>query len=165
MQQLSDEHPTDLTRMLQGLRTKGLLRQIGQKRGTMYELAGPSVGREVGLPHLAGDSLHNGDSLHRGKAEYPHTLADIPEDELQRLREIATPALEKGRLPAARMRAIILDLCRGRYLTATALSQIVSRNAGGVRDRFLTPMVREGLLARRYPEEPNRPDQAYTTSE
>ena len=163
MQQLSDEHPTDLTRMLQGLRSKGLLRQIGQTRGTRYELATPRSGAEAGLPHLVGEFPHNGKSPHNGNLESPRTLADIREGELQKLRQIATPALEKKRLPPDQMRAMILDLCRGRYLTATVLSQIVNRNVGGLRDRFLTPMVRAGLLARKYPEEPNRPDQAYTT--
>jgi len=165
MQQLSNEHPTDLTRMLQGLRNKGLLRQIGQKRGATYELGGPRMRVAAGLPHLTGDSLHNGESPHKGTVGSPRTVADMPEDELQKLREIAAPALAKRRLPADEMRSIILELCRGRYLMATVLSQIVSRNVVGLRDRFLTPMVREGLLVRKHPEEPNRPDQAYMTQQ
>ena len=38
----------------------------------------------------------------------------------------------------------------------------MNRNANGLRNRFLTPLVEEGLLIRKYPAEPNRPDQAYT---
>ena len=165
MQQLSDEHPTDLTRMLQGLRGKGLLRQIGQTRGATYELGGRRLGVEAGLPHLGRDSLHKAESPRKAKIRSPHTVGDIPEDELQNLREIAAPALEKRRLAPDRMRAIIVELCRRRYLGTTVLAQLLGRNADGLRDRFLTPMVREGLLVRRYPEEPNRPDQAYMTQQ
>jgi len=45
------------------------------------------------------------------------------------------------------------------------LAELMNRNANGLRNRFLTPLVEEGLLIRKYPAEPNRPDQAYTTKE
>ena len=38
----------------------------------------------------------------------------------------------------------------------------MNRNPNSLRNRFLTPMVDAGLLDRKYPAEPNRPDQAYT---
>lgn len=38
LQLFRSEHPTELTRMLQGLAGRGFLEQIGQKRGAIYRL-------------------------------------------------------------------------------------------------------------------------------
>lgn len=52
--------------------------------------------------------------------------------------------------------------CMGRYLTAVQIGELMQRNPAGIRNRFLTPMVEEGKLRRKFPDDPNRPDQAYT---
>ncbi len=69
------------------------------------------------------------------------------------------------RLAPDETRQIILGLCRGRYLTANDLGELMNRTPQNLRSRFLTPLVEEGLLIRKYPTEPNRPDQAYTTKD
>lgn len=94
-----------------------------------------------------------------------HKLEEIPEEELTKLRVIAAPAFMGMRLPVEDTRRMILQLCRGRYFTAADLAELMNRNANGLRNRFLTPLVEVGLLVRKYPAEPNRPDQAYTTKE
>ena len=82
-------------------------------------------------------------------------------EELRWLRMVAAPSSRSSRLPTVETREIILRLCERRYLTAVQLGELMNRNPNGLRNRFLTPMVGEGLLQRRYPDEPNRPDQAY----
>jgi ATP-dependent DNA helicase RecG len=42
---------------------------------------------------------------------------------------------------------------------------LAATNPQNLRARFLTPMVREGLLRLRFPDEPNHPAQAYATVE
>ena len=49
-------------------------------------------------------------------------------------------------------------------LTTESLAQLLERNADSLRKRYLAPMVREGVLELRYPEAPNRPDQAHTAA-
>jgi hypothetical protein len=82
---------------------------------------------------------------------------------LSKLKECAAPAQASPRLPVEETRRVIRQLCEGRYFTAADLAQFMNRNPNSLRNRFLTPMVDEGLLERKYSEEPNRPDQAYTT--
>ena len=41
----------------------------------------------------------------------------------------------------------------------------MNRSAAALRGRFLKPLVQEGLLHLRYPDKPNRPDQAYTATD
>ena len=154
MRQICSKHPTELTKLLQSLVSRGFLQQDGRGRGTTYRLPG------------LGDSSHNaGNSSHKRPVDSSHKLEEIPEEELTKLKFIAAPALFVMRLPVEDTRRIILELCRGRYFTAADLAELMNRNANGLRNRFLTPLVEEGLLIRKYPAEPNRPDQAYTRAE
>ncbi len=162
MRQICHEHPADLTRLLQGLVSRGLLQQNGRGRGTTYRLPGPAA---VDSSQSERDSSHKGDSSHKPPVDSSHKLEEIPEEELAKLRVIAASAFAGMRLPPAATRRMILQLCRGRYFTAADLAELMNRNASGLRNRFLTPLVEEGLLIRKYPAEPNRPDQAYTTKE
>jgi predicted ArsR family transcriptional regulator len=75
---------------------------------------------------------------------------------------IAAPAKKKRRLKPELMRKLIIELCDERYWTAPELAEWLNRSADNLRQRFLMQLVAEGLLERRYPNEPNRPDQAYT---
>lgn len=61
------------------------------------------------------------------------------------------------------MRKILLDLCDGRWLSRTHLAQIVKRNPEDLRNRYINPMVSEGVLQLLYPSTINRTDQAYRT--
>jgi len=160
MRQICSEHPTELTKLLQGLVSRGFLDQDGRGRGTTYRLPGPGDSS-----HVAWDSLHKGDSSQKRPVDSSHKLEEIPDDELTKLRVIAAPAFTGMRLPVEETRRMILQLCRGRYFTAADLAELMNRNANGLRNRFMTPLVEEGLLVRKYPAEPNRPDQAYTTKE
>ena len=136
---------------------KRLLCQIGQKRGASYRLPGSaSVGFES-------DSLHKADSLPNGRDDSLHKPKDLLESEKTKLWAIFAPALLSPRLAPEQTRGIILQLCERRFFTAAELGELMSRNPDGLRNRFLTPMVEEGLLIRRFPAEPNRPDQAYIT--
>ena len=79
--------------------------------------------------------------------------------------EIASPAHRTRRLRPEEIQRLIVELCQGRFLTAAHLSELMNRSAAGLRDRFLKPMVEAGVLHLRYPNKPNRPDQAYTAVE
>lgn len=195
----SDEHATDLTKMLQGLVAKGFLEQRGQKRGAFYVLAkrADSSLTEPSSLHIAGSSSDSeGSSLHKPEPladagvdgaepasdttsaggdsvqtsvsalalflDSLHTAAQFSDEEWEHLRLISKPALDNERLTLEQTRAVILELCRGRLLTAAQLGDLMNRNPDSLRNRSLSRMVEEGLLVRRFPNEPNRPDQAYT---
>ena len=80
------------------------------------------------------------------------------------------PASIRSRLPAAGakprrevLRALILELCAMRSLSAREIAAALSRTEHKplVRD-YLSPMVREGLLAYTVPAMENHPDQRYS---
>ena len=181
LQQLLTDHPADITRMLTSLCERGLLVSDNRRRWTTYELsrrgAKPSLsdagdcthlpGDSTHLPgdstHLAGDSTHlPGDSLHTGEASPELEESIVGESEL---RTLAQRVVQTRKAPANVVRATILRLCTNRLLTRDQLGELLHRNSLGLRDRYLSPMVREGLLQLKYPEATNRPDQAYMTVE
>jgi ATP-dependent DNA helicase RecG len=162
LQEVSDEHPADLTKLLHQLVARGFLLQDGQKRWASYRLIGASERATTGLSPTPVDSSHKTDSSHKGVEDLSHKLEDLSPKALTQLKVLAAPAYHRDRLPPQETRKIILQLCEGRYFTASDLAQLMNRNPNSLRNRFLTPMVDEGLLDRKYPAEPNRPDQAYT---
>ena len=131
--------------------------QLSGKSGELAEdsvgKARDSIGRPADSSHLPADSSHlPADSSH---------LAEVVET--QELRRLAEPVACAGKVPVAVVRATILQLCAGRSLTADRLGELLNRNPAGLRNRYLSPMVGEGLLVLKYPAATNRPDQAYTT--
>jgi len=175
-------HPADLTKMLQGLVGEGILGKNGRGRATYYTLsdkqdalpllsgfldrnstqeAVDSTHSVADSPHNEGDSPHNeGDSTHKERECMPGSSA-LGSEELDELNAIAEVARRKRRLPREHMRRLIVALCQVRFLTAAELATLVGRSARNLRERFLKPMVDEELLIRKYPDKPNRPDQAY----
>lgn len=157
MQEITDAHPKDITVVLQSLVREGFLEQQNQRRWASYRLARDSPPSSPQSPadssQLAADSPQSGDDSRQSEA--------VVAGGLQELLPLAEPARRSKRLPAEQMRAVIERLCQGRWLAASAIAQLVARDAEKLQSRFLTAMVREGRLQLRYPDVPNRPDQAY----
>jgi|GEM_PF-6028962 len=104
------------------------------------------------LPH-SNHSEHNAVSSTHNDADVLHS--DV-------LRVIAKAAQDKKRLPPKEAERIILELCRGCWLRSNELAQLMARKSGGLRERFLNPVVARGMLRLRYPNTPNHSGQAYT---
>ena len=164
MQEITGEHSKDITGVLQSLVRDGLLTQQNQRRWASYRVAedSPQFGHDAlhlqeDSPHLVGDSPQlpsNSPQLNR--------LAGLS-PEVQGLLPLADPARKNKKLPTDQLKGIIRQLCEGRWLATSELAALVDRDAEKLQSRFLTAMVREGVLELRYPDVRNRPDQAYRT--
>lgn len=164
MQEITGEHSKDITGVLQSLVRDGLLTQQNQRRWASYRVAedSPQFGHDAlhlqeDSPHLVGDSPQlpsNSPQLNR--------LAGLS-PEVQGLLPLADPARKNKKLPTDQLKGIIRQLCEVRWLATSELAALVDRDAEKLQSRFLTAMVREGVLELRYPDVRNRPDQAYRT--
>jgi len=134
MQEITGEHSKDITGVLQNLVRDGLLTQPNQRRWASYRVAEDSPQ----LDRLAGLS--------------PEILDLLP---------LAEPARKNKKLPVDQLKGIIQQLCQDRWLATSELAALVDRDAEKLQSRFLTAMVKEGVLELRFPEVRNRPDQAY----
>ena len=159
LREICNAHPTDITTVLQGLAATGLLLQDRKGRWTSYRLP-----PEVFPAKSEQDSVHSEATPHISSLQKPvSSLHSLAEEEKKWLSVTAAPAANSSRLKPSETRKIILALCQQSFLTAFELGRLMKRNPSGLRLRFLSPMVSEGLLERKYPDDPNRPDQAYGT--
>ena len=168
LQELTNDHPVDITHTLQRLCERQLLASDNRRRWTTYQL--PAVARAPSLfdggdsSHLAADSSH----LAAGSSHLApdsSRIGSLPAEEEEALAVLAYPVACVGKAPSETVRRVVLDLCKDRYLTAEQLAKLLRRNAAHLRSRYLTPLVADGLLRLRYPEVTNRPDQAYTATQ
>ena len=145
------------TSVLQSLVRDGLLTQQNQRRWASYRIAEDT-------PPSTDDSLHSvGDSPQRFPqiaGVSPHSTANSPHLTPELL-SLAQPARLRPKLPAAEMHALVLQLCDARWLTSKDLAALLSRDSENLQSRILGGLVKRGLLELRFPDVPNRPDQAY----
>jgi len=128
------------------------------------DLSSPHSGSSS--PHSDSSSPHSGSSSpHSGSSSpqlQPALPANQPPEEDPSLLASAEH-VRKGRVREAELRAVILILCEGRFLTLQQLAALMGRAAKGLRDRYLSPMIMTGQLEWRFPNSPNHESQAYRT--
>ena len=164
LQQFSSDHTTDITKMLQELIVKGLLLKDGYGRWASYRLADrlarSGYGDEVTPDTTSASSLRKETRSQHNDPSSQHSGPVLGDPELL---AIAAPARDKARLAPATMTDLIRELCQSRYLTVDQIGALLHRHPEGIRNRFLSKMVRDGQLSSRYPD-PTHPDQAYRTN-
>ena len=145
---------------LRRLRDLGLLEMKGASSRTYY-VPGPAFRaaetkprREAHAP--TGNSHQAALDSHQPVLDSHQLLATVPLQLQSRIPEAGSKPRREV------LRALILDLCTWRPLSARELATILNGREQKplVRD-YLTPMVREGLLAHTVPEMENHPDQRY----
>ncbi len=159
MQQITGKHAVDITRNLQRLVAGGFLRQKGQGRWTKYRLP-DSVHSGSSSVHSESSSVHSGSSSVHSSL----TLSGFSASEISRLEELALPVSQKRHVSSELVENTILALCTECYLSRRQLAGLLNRNADSLRTRFLTQMMRHTVLRLKYPNTPNREDQAYTSA-
>jgi len=102
--------------------------------------------------HSAGNSSHNaGNSSHNAGNSSKSDQFD------QALLIIAEQARAKSRLTPESMRKVLTALCAVSELSLEEIGRMLHRNARGIRNRYLRPMVQSGRMQLRFPDEPNHP--------
>lgn len=164
------EHPRDIGMKLKLLVERGWLGKHGHGRGTRYrwpqlcapDLFGGTLGTEQSGPALDDSPRYAPNSQH-SEASSQHKDADSPD--YQALRALAAPIRERQRAKPGDVRAAILGLCSESYLSLRELAELLGRQPASVQNHYLTPMLKEGVLAQRYPNNPNHPNQGYRKAE
>ena len=167
MQEITGEHSKDIAGVLQNLVRDGLLTQQNQRRWASYRVAEDSPQSDWDSSHLELNSPQSSPQLGGDSPQLPPNSPQLDRlaalsPEIQGLLPLAEPARKNKKLPADQLKGIIQRLCGVRWLATSELAAMVDRDADKLQSRFLTAMVREGVLELKYPDVRNRPDQAYT---
>lgn len=165
-QQFSDRHASDIGKMLKELVTHGYLLKYGYGRWASYRLSPqwtwppqPTTDSQLTKANWS----HNEANWSHNEVDWSHNEANWSHNEAsdKSLLQIAQLARTKARLEYDVMKDILIQLCSVRALTLEEIGQLIQRNALGIRNRYLSPMVRQGDLQLLFPNEPNHPKQAY----
>jgi ATP-dependent DNA helicase RecG len=160
LQELIDIHPSDITRMLIGLCERGFLSSDKNRRWASYHL---TIVSDEYSRHLHSNSPH----LEHNLPHLEHSLPQIMSETSNlspiegKLRTIANPVASNRKASHQLVRSVILSLCSEGTFSSEQIASLLNRTRKNIRDRYLGPMVAEGLLELLYPNSPNRPDQAY----
>ena len=138
IQRYRNEHSRNIGSLLHKFVAMGWLKKSGQGFGTRYQWTSPSS------EHLPESSEH------------------LPPEQEQILQQIAAPVQTSGKkLPKATMEAIILDLCAINWLTLRTLARLLARKPDYLRNYFIAPMLKDGRLELKMPDNLRHPQQAY----
>ncbi len=184
IREMSGIHPSDLTKDLKILVDLGFLIPEGESRGRIYYPKNPPQGTviqrhltfdngELSLSYSDGSLPHLDPSLSYSDGSLPYL-----DPSLSHSRDTVSPSLVntgvpplaervenamRGRknIPKEEMESFILDICSERFQTLSDIALILHRTEKAIRDYYIRPMVRKGVLIPRYPEKKTHPDQAY----
>jgi hypothetical protein len=98
------------------------------------------------------------------KAPAIHDLKDLTPDFYAGLKSVAEPSATSKRLDPEIMRATILQLCDGHYVTRSSLAELLNRTADTLRHQYLGTMIDDKSLTLAFPQTPNDKRQAYITT-
>lgn len=151
-------HRVDITKLLQQMVQQEFLIADGEGRGRVYHLP------ETYYYPASGTNIPaNGESIPHISLSTPHNADNTPHNEAELLR-IAQAGSQKKRRRPEDTQSMILELCADEFLTPAKLGELLGRNSNNIRDRFLSPMLEQGLLVLRFPHAPKHPLQAYKTA-
>jgi len=161
LQQISPQHPYDITQLLKNLVTGRLLIPDGKGRATTYHLVGAAIidlasSEASSSNHLASSSNH----LASSSNHLEQTTSPLSDPNLL---HIASQVSDKGKVSSELLKTTILELCSHQFLSTDILAKLLNRTPGNIRQRFIKPMVQAGELERRFPNQPNHEQQAYRT--
>lgn len=91
-------------------------------------------------------------------------LEQLDNDFLQSLEKIARPTIKK-RISFDEMKAVLIPLCKGHYISLSALAILVNRTPDRLRQGYVKQLTKTNILRMAFPHMPNIPKQGYTTVE
>lgn len=92
------------------------------------------------------------------------SLEHLPEGYKAQMEALANAA-HSGKLNQGEMRAVILAVCKGQYVTGPSLARLLQRSSDALRQQHLKPLVVAGHLRLAFPTKPTHQMQAYRTTE
>ncbi|PSF33082.1 transcriptional regulator [Aphanothece hegewaldii CCALA 016] len=156
IQRYRREHPRDISERLRNLVKNGWLNQSGRCRGTRYTLSSHNHSEQLSL-------LPNSEHYELSSEHYELSSEhyELSSEHYGNLLKVAAPIREKGRINKDLVKQVILELCSEHYLTLRTLAELLGRKSNSIRNHYVNPMIDEGLLELKYPEQINHPQQAY----
>lgn len=91
-------------------------------------------------------------------------VGDLSNNMLLNLQSIVASARAKGRFTPEQSKSIVLQICQKQFMSSSILKHFLNREIDTIRRKYLSPLLKEGLLELAYPKTLQHPSQAYRTT-
>lgn len=142
-------HPTDITFLLKGLVERGYLESDNKRRWANYHIKGKKVAT----------SDQKVDTSKTKKVDTSDQKVDT-----SKIQKVDTSNLTK-RISKGGLEFLIMDICNEKYVKMEVIAEQVGRSLDYLKNKIFPNMVKQGKLEKKYPLNPNHPEQAYKTTE
>ena len=79
-------------------------------------------------------------------------VGDLSNDMLLNLQSIVASARAKGRFTPEQSKSIVLQICQKQFMSSSILKHFLNREIDTIRRKYLSPLLKEGLLELAYPK-------------
>ena len=174
IQLVLEKHPSDIRQLLKTMCQEGYLISSGIGKGTTYSLNKYYLSQK-GFGAHAEVSSTTGEVVSYSNTEPAIHISNMGSS-LQNMDSSAQNVdsssskvgssdprtkIKRGKANPAQLQRMILDVCQDDYKTIEEIAQRVGRGIKYLKNSFISKMVGDGLLDRKYPEIPTHPDQRY----
>jgi len=174
LKEVSGEHNYDLSQTLHKLVDDGLLASNGYGQGTVYFLPNQKLitpddvfrNETVALGVSSGGMGVSSGGYISDRLKFPlyDNIDQLGEQLKTELETMTAPIVESKRFPKDELINIVKELCKNKYLSLNLLVELLGKNKDYLRKDVLNPMVASKELLRAFPQTPNDPRQAYTST-
>ena len=179
-------HPTDITFLLKGLVERGYLESDNKRRWANYHIKGEKVAtsnqkvatsktKKVATSEQKVDtSEQKVDTSKTKKVDtFKTKKVDTSDQKVDTFKtkkvdtsdqKVDTSNLTK-RISKGGLEFLIMDICNEKYVKMEVIAEQVGRSLDYLKNKIFPNMVKQGKLEKKYPLNPNHPEQAYKTTE
>ena len=149
-------HPTDITYLLKGLVERGYLESDNKRRWANYHIKGKKVATSSQKVDTSSQKVDtSSQKVDTSKTKKVDT---------SKTKKVDTSNLTK-RISKGGLEFLIMDICNEKYVKMEVIAEQVERSLDYLKNKIFPNMVKQGKLEKKYPLNPNHPEQAYKTTE
>ena len=139
-------HPTDITSLLKGLVDRGYLESDNKRRWANYHIKGQKV-----------DTSSQKVDTSSQKVDTSSQKGDTSSQKVD-------TSKSKRRINRGGLESLIMDICNEKYVKMEAIAEQTQRSLDYLKNKIFPNMIKQGKLEKKFPLNPNHPEQAYKTT-
>ena len=146
-------HPTDITSLLKGLVDRGYLESDNKRRWANYHIKGQKV-----------DPSSQKVDTSSQKVDTSSQKVDTSSQKVDTSTQKVDTSKSKRRINRGGLESLIMDICNEKYVKMEAIAEQTQRSLDYLKNKIFPNMIKQGKLEKKFPLNPNHPEQAYKTT-
>ena len=160
-------HPTDITSLLKGLVDRGYLESDNKRRWANYHIKGQKVDtstQKVDTSDQKVDTSTQKVDTSTQKVDTSDPKVDTSDPKVDTSDPKVDTSKSKRRINRGGLESLIMDICNEKYVKMEAIAEQTQRSLDYLKNKIFPNMIKQGKLEKKFPLNPNHPEQAYKTT-